>query len=267
MDTRSLQPGRWKLGVERLRQFRHIRRRHRPDRSDLRALRLSRPTTTPTRQRLRSRFRCSCWVQGWSGSEYGAGAASEHRGRERPAGYASSTSIFFAAASSLTMRKLRICPARAALRARLPPAACAALPLGRQHRGQRRKIRLGSAGCLFLRRGIAAGDRGRSPGRLRPVPPAPGRRETSATRPVTTSPSLCSAMYSSRLVGTSCFMPSRMRRFSRIDFEHLRLHHLAHLQHVLRMIDALLGADVADVDHALDAFGKLHERAELRAGW
>ena len=48
-----------------------------------------------------------------------------------------------------------------------------------------------------------------------------------------------------------------------IDFEHLRLHHLPDLQHVLRMIDALLGADVADVDHALDAFGELHERAEL----
>ena len=49
-----------------------------------------------------------------------------------------------------------------------------------------------------------------------------------------------------------------------IDFEHLRLHHLADLEHVLRMIDALLGADVAHVDHAFHALGQLHERAELR---
>src|SRR5262249_21105438 len=48
-----------------------------------------------------------------------------------------------------------------------------------------------------------------------------------------------------------------------VDFEHLRLHHLVHLEDVLRMVDALLGADVADVDHALHAFGHLHEGAEL----
>ena len=48
-----------------------------------------------------------------------------------------------------------------------------------------------------------------------------------------------------------------------VDLKHLRLHHLAHLQHFLRVIDALLRADVADVDHAFHPFGQLDERAEL----
>src|ERR1035437_3483772 len=48
-----------------------------------------------------------------------------------------------------------------------------------------------------------------------------------------------------------------------IEFEHLRLDYLPGVQHVLGMIDALLGADIAHVDHALDALGHLHERAEL----
>src|SRR5208282_3054878 len=37
---------------------------------------------------------------------------------------------------------------------------------------------------------------------------------TEATRPVTASPTLCSATNSSRLVGISCFMLSRSWRFS-----------------------------------------------------
>src|SRR5262249_41621906 len=57
--------------------------------------------------------------------------------------------------------------------------------------------------------------------------------------------------------------PETQAAFRRIDFEHLRLHHLADLEDVLRMIDALLRADIADVHHAFDAFGDLHERAEL----
>src|ERR1700736_155369 len=48
-----------------------------------------------------------------------------------------------------------------------------------------------------------------------------------------------------------------------IDFEHLRLDRLPNFQNVLRMIDTLLGAHVADVNHALDALGKLHERPDL----
>ena len=87
--------------------------------------------------------------------------------------------------------------------------------------------------------------------------------ETSVMRPVTTSPSLCSAMYSSRLVGIKLLHAETDAALLAIHFQHLRLHHLAQLQHILRMIDALLRADIADVDHALDTFGKLHERAEL----
>ena len=85
----------------------------------------------------------------------------------------------------------------------------------------------------------------------------------STTRPETTSPGLCSAMYSSMLVGMSCFMLSLIWRFSGVDGEHLRLDDLAGAEHVLGMIDALVGADFADVDQAFDAFGELHEGAEL----
>ena len=46
------------------------------------------------------------------------------------------------------------------------------------------------------------------------------------------------------------------------DAEDLRLDDLAGAQHVLRMIDALVGADLADVDEAFDAVGDLNERAE-----
>ena len=48
----------------------------------------------------------------------------------------------------------------------------------------------------------------------------------------------------------------------RRDAEHLRFDDLAGAQHILRMIDAFIGADLADVDEAFDAFGDLDERAE-----
>ena len=48
----------------------------------------------------------------------------------------------------------------------------------------------------------------------------------------------------------------------RRDAEHLRFDDLADAQHVLGMIDALVGADLADVDEAFDAFGDLDESAE-----
>ena len=48
-----------------------------------------------------------------------------------------------------------------------------------------------------------------------------------------------------------------------VHFDHQRLDHLTQLERVLRMIDALLGGDVADVDHPLDAFGQLDKRSEL----
>ena len=49
----------------------------------------------------------------------------------------------------------------------------------------------------------------------------------------------------------------------RIDGQHLGLYHLARAQHVLRMVDALFGADLADVNQAFDAFGQLDEGAEV----
>src|ERR1019366_1615215 len=46
-------------------------------------------------------------------------------------------------------------------------------------------------------------------------------------------------------------------------FQHLCLDHLPGVQHILGMIDALLRADIAHVNHALYALGHLHERTEL----
>ena len=46
--------------------------------------------------------------------------------------------------------------------------------------------------------------------------------ETSTTRPLTLSPALCSAMYSSIEVGTSCLIPNRSRRRSRVRLQDLR---------------------------------------------
>src|SRR5262249_17133624 len=49
-----------------------------------------------------------------------------------------------------------------------------------------------------------------------------------------------------------------------IDFENLRLNHLADFQNVLRMVDSFFGADVADVNHSFDSLGNLNKGAELR---
>src|SRR5206468_8180213 len=48
-----------------------------------------------------------------------------------------------------------------------------------------------------------------------------------------------------------------------IEFEHQCFHRLPNLQHILWMIDPLLRADVADVNHALYALGYLHEGAKF----
>src|ERR1700683_2734526 len=48
-----------------------------------------------------------------------------------------------------------------------------------------------------------------------------------------------------------------------VNLEHLRLHRLPDLQHVTGMADALFGANVTDMNHALNAFGNLHEGAKL----
>ena len=42
-----------------------------------------------------------------------------------------------------------------------------------------------------------------------------------------------------------------------VDVKYLRLDHLAGAKHVLRPFDPLLRADLADVNHAFDAFGEL----------
>src|SRR5262249_27792805 len=49
-----------------------------------------------------------------------------------------------------------------------------------------------------------------------------------------------------------------------IHFKHLRLDRLPNLEYILRMIDAFFRADVADMNHALETFGKLNEGAEIR---
>src|SRR5207245_6183793 len=53
-----------------------------------------------------------------------------------------------------------------------------------------------------------------------------------------------------------------------VHIQHDCAHGLALLEDLLRMIDALLGAEIADVDHAFDAVPQIHERAELhQAGY
>src|SRR5271157_2969195 len=51
--------------------------------------------------------------------------------------------------------------------------------------------------------------------------------------------------------------------FFNVDGEDLRLDHLADAEKILGMIDALFGADFADVDQAFDAVDELHEGAEV----
>ena len=167
----------------------------------------------------------------------------------------SSSSIFLAGPSSPAMRKLRIvlrAPPPGGLSAgrRFPSSAPPASSSATTHPPWRMRP-LPPQWPL----------RGKSPEFPRPVQPASAPR-ISRMRPVTGSPALCSAMYSSRLLGTSCFMLRRTALLA-VDVHHLGAHDLARLQNILRMIDALLRADFADVNHAFDAFGKLHERAEL----
>jgi len=70
-------------------------------------------------------------------------------------------------------------------------------------------------------------------------------------------------MYSIQAAGNQLLYTQAQLPFLRIDGQHLGPHQLPNLQHFLGVIDALLGAHIADVDHALDAFGELHEGAEL----
>src|ERR1035441_1613336 len=125
--------------------------------------------------------------------------------------YTSSNSIFFAAASSLLMRKLRIWPLRGpSPLGPLPPwppfqRACSMLV--KEDRSTLSCLKFSSSlGASALNRHVA----------WTPSPSSTLAREpeTSVMRPVTTSPSLRSAIYSSRPVGISCLMPRRRRRFS-----------------------------------------------------
>ena len=66
------------------------------------------------------------------------------------------------------------------------------------------------------------------------------------------------------LVGINCFMLRRMLRFSGSMAKYLRFHHLARLEHVARMRNALLVADLADVHHTFNAFLELNKCAKVR---
>ena len=190
-------------------------------------------------------------------------------GGPRPAYPASSISSFFFSASSFVILKLRIWPAFGTSRfgPESPPEA--ALPR-RKHRHPSTCWPASKTSADTSTEGTDRCSCFRSSGARAEVGVhafAQFHRDPVAlhvdTRPVTTSPSLCSAMYSSSAVGCSCFSPSRRRRFSRSFSSTMRPHHLANFQHVLRMIDPLLVHDVADVNHAFDVFGHLHKRAEL----
>ncbi len=86
--------------------------------------------------------------------------------------------------------------------------------------------------------------------------------DSSTTRPETTSPGLCSAMYSSMLVGIKLLHAELDLALFRRDAQHLSFDNLADAQHILRMIDALFGADLADVNQTLDTVSDLYKGAE-----
>ena len=65
------------------------------------------------------------------------------------------------------------------------------------------------------------------------------------------------------LVGINCFMLRRMLRFSRSMARICALTSLAGLEHIARMRDALLIADLADVHHSFHAFRELNKRAKV----
>jgi len=75
-----------------------------------------------------------------------------------------------------------------------------------------------------------------------------------------------------RLVLSQVFIQSRGNKLLdaqsylplvRVDSQDLGLDRLSQFKRVLRMVDTLVGADLAHVDHTLDALGKLHEGAEF----
>ena len=111
------------------------------------------------------------------------------------------------------MRKLRICPARAGSRLAGAPAAAPFF-----HCEASIEVSDERSALPLVCDAVSAAPPAPFAGHVARIP-SPNSTlaswvEASITRPVTTSPSLCSAMYSSRLLGTSCFMLSRSWRFS-----------------------------------------------------
>ena len=80
-------------------------------------------------------------------------------------------------------------------------------------------------------------------------------------------PTLCSAMYSSMLVGMSCFMESLIWRFSGSMARTCALTTWPARSTSLGMVDALVGADLADVDQAFDALGESARRRRSSSAW
>ena len=137
------------------------------------------------------------------------------------------------------------------------------LPARLQHRSQRRQVGLSSG--LALWRSRLCGFRGAAcwRGCLRRVRPTHRDGDSSTTRPETMSPGLCSAMYSSMLVGIKLLHGELDLALFRIDAKDLSFDHLTVAQHVARMVDAAVRRDLADVHEAVDAFSDLNECAEV----
>ena len=70
-------------------------------------------------------------------------------------------------------------------------------------------------------------------------------------------------MYSSAVVGSSCLMPSLMRRRSRSTSSTTARTVCPDRQRLARMIQTLLARDVGDVNHAVDAAAQIDEAAEV----
>ena len=178
-------------------------------------------------------------------------------------GYTGSTSIFFESGSSFTILKLRICPA---LSGSLFAAGAGALPF---HRAC--SIDESDERSTFALPLVSAAPKAALPTIRQPIemPFAQFHRsatvETPGPRvPDTTSPTLCSAMYSSMLVGMSCFMLSLIWRFSVSMASTCAFTTCpARSTSCGWMIQPSIGDDLADVNQALDAVGDLHKCAEI----
>src|SRR5439155_19117665 len=120
--------------------------------------------------------------------------------------YANSNSIFLAVRSRFTIRKLRTCPARTGSALGGPPEPVFHFACNMEVSEERSAFDSFGASAFA---GVAAVTL-----QVAWIPSPSSTRawlpESSMSRPVTTSPALCSAMYSSRPVGTSCFMPNRI---------------------------------------------------------